>query len=132
MNCTVVKDCEFIRQALLGDKEKAEDRKWTIMGQSFGGFCALTYLSFFSEGLKEVFLTGGLAPLVDSPDTVYEALISVYLRFSNRKSPSIFHIPQRRSTREIKCTTPNILKIFNECGPFCIAACPYILTTVLL
>lgn len=49
-------------------------RKWTIMGQSFGGFCAINYLSFYSEGLKEVFLTGGLAPLVDGPDPVYEAL----------------------------------------------------------
>jgi len=44
------------------------------MGQSFGGFCALTYLSFHSAGLKEAFLTGGLAPLVDRPDEVYEAL----------------------------------------------------------
>jgi hypothetical protein len=78
MDYHIVRDCEVIRKVLLGGKEKAEDRKWTIMGQSFGGFCALTYLSFFSEGLKEVFLAGGLAPLVDSPDPVYEALISVY------------------------------------------------------
>lgn len=49
------------------------------MGQSFGGFCAISYLSFHSEGLKEVFLTGGLAPLVNDPDTVYEALIRKYL-----------------------------------------------------
>ncbi|EIM83989.1 alpha/beta-hydrolase [Stereum hirsutum FP-91666 SS1] len=72
---SIVKDCELIRQTLLGHKEKPEDRKWTIMGQSFGGFCAINYLSFYSDGLKEVFLTGGLAPLVDSPDLVYEALI---------------------------------------------------------
>jgi pimeloyl-ACP methyl ester carboxylesterase len=72
----IVKDCETIRKILIGDKEKLEDRKWTILGQSFGGFCALTYLSFYSEGLKEVFLTGGLAPLVDRPDPVYEVLIS--------------------------------------------------------
>jgi hypothetical protein len=42
------------------------------MGQSFGGFCAITYLSFYSEGLKDVFITGGLAPLVDHPDPDYE------------------------------------------------------------
>jgi len=41
------------------------------MGQSFGGFCAITYLSFFPEGLREAFLFGGLPPLVDSPDPVY-------------------------------------------------------------
>jgi hypothetical protein len=45
------------------------------MGQSFGGFCAITYLSFYSEGLKEVFITGGLAPLVDKPQQVYEATV---------------------------------------------------------
>lgn len=71
----LVKDCEAIRHILLDHKTKSEDRKWTIMGQSFGGFCAISYLSFHSEGLKEVFLTGGLAPLVNDPDTVYEALI---------------------------------------------------------
>ncbi|KAF7980810.1 hypothetical protein HWV62_36420 [Athelia sp. TMB] len=71
----IVNDCEAIRKILLGDQEKPEDRKWTILGQSFGGFCALNYLSFHSEGLKEVFVTGGLAPLVDDPDVVYAALI---------------------------------------------------------
>lgn len=71
-----MKDCEAIRKILLGHKEKPEDQKWTIMGQSFGGFCAINYLSYYSEGLKEVFLTGGLAPLVERPEPVYEALIS--------------------------------------------------------
>lgn len=78
---STVKDCEAIRKVLLGDKEKPEDRKWTILGQSFGGFCALTYLSFYSEGVKEVFTAGGLAPLVDSPDVVYAALIREYQAF---------------------------------------------------
>lgn len=70
-----MRDCEAIRKILIGDKENPEDRKWTILGQSFGGFCAINYLSFYPEGLKEVFLAGGLAPLVDSPDKVYEALL---------------------------------------------------------
>lgn len=72
-----VRDCEAIRKTLLGHKEDPEDQKWSILGQSFGGFCALNYLSFFPQGLKEVFLTGGLAPLVDRPDSVYEATISM-------------------------------------------------------
>jgi pimeloyl-ACP methyl ester carboxylesterase len=70
----LVKDCEAIRKLLLGHKSSPEERKWTIMGQSFGGFCAINYLSFYHEGIKEVFLTGGLAPLVDQPDPVYESL----------------------------------------------------------
>ncbi|PBK73997.1 alpha/beta-hydrolase [Armillaria solidipes] len=72
---SIAKDCEAIRRILLGHKPNPEDRKWTILGQSFGGFCAITYLSFHSEGLKEVFTTGGLAPLVDHPDSVYAATV---------------------------------------------------------
>jgi len=77
---SIVRDCEEIRKILIGDKPNPEDRKWTILGQSFGGFCAITYLSFFPEGLKEVFLTGGLAPLDENPDRVYESLIPILLK----------------------------------------------------
>ncbi|KAJ7605959.1 alpha/beta-hydrolase [Mycena polygramma] len=72
----IVRDCEAIREILIGAKADPDDRKWTILGQSFGGFCALTYLSFFSHGLKEVFLTAGLTPLVDHPDAVFERLMT--------------------------------------------------------
>ncbi|KAH7929089.1 hypothetical protein BV22DRAFT_1102664 [Leucogyrophana mollusca] len=72
----IVRDCEVVRKALLSGKEDGEARKWTIMGQSFGGFCATTYLSFYSEGLKEVFLTGGLPPLIDHPDPAYRRLFN--------------------------------------------------------
>lgn len=68
----IVRDCEAIRKTLIGDKEKEEDRKWTVHGQSFGGFCAVTYLSFYPEGLKEVFTTGGMPPLINNPHAVYE------------------------------------------------------------
>ncbi|KAJ3565185.1 hypothetical protein NP233_g7803 [Leucocoprinus birnbaumii] len=71
----IVRDCEAIRHVILGHKENPEDRKWTLLGQSFGGFCIITYLSYFSEGIKEAFLTGGLAPLVNDPDAVYGSLV---------------------------------------------------------
>lgn len=71
----IVRDCETIRHFLLDGKKDPEARKWTILGQSFGGFCAATYLSFHSDGLKEVFIAGGIPPMVDSPDAVYEALV---------------------------------------------------------
>lgn len=35
----VVRDCEAVRKAL------SENEKWTVVGQSYGGFCATTYLS---------------------------------------------------------------------------------------
>ncbi|KAL5524073.1 hypothetical protein ACEPAG_8246 [Sanghuangporus baumii] len=71
----IVRDCEYVRDSLLSHNQDPSDRKWSLLGQSFGGFIALNYLSFFREGLKEVFLTGGLAPIVDHPDPVYEKTI---------------------------------------------------------
>ncbi|SMR63672.1 unnamed protein product [Zymoseptoria tritici ST99CH_3D1] len=67
---SIVKDCEAIRQALTADYPE-EKKKWSTMGQSFGGFCTITYLSFHPEGLRECFMFGGLQALVKSPDDVY-------------------------------------------------------------
>jgi hypothetical protein len=43
--------------------------------QSYGGFCAVTYLSFAPQGLKRVLLTGGIPPIGNgcTADTVYRA-----------------------------------------------------------
>jgi pimeloyl-ACP methyl ester carboxylesterase len=62
----IVADAELIRAALGSDP-------WTIFGQSYGGFCALTYLSFAPEGIKEALITGGLGPLAGPADQVYQA-----------------------------------------------------------
>jgi len=70
---TTVRDCEAIRKILTTDYPE-EKKKWSIMGQSFGGFCCVTYLSACPEGLREVFTTGGLPPLVRHPDLVYKYL----------------------------------------------------------
>lgn len=66
----IVKDAEFIRTHLVSD-----DAPWTILGQSYGGFCAVTYLSFAPDGLKSVLLTGGIPPIGNgsTADTVYRA-----------------------------------------------------------
>ncbi len=63
---SIVRDAELIR------KELGVDR-WSILGQSFGGFCTMTYLSIAPGGLREAFLTGGLSPIGRSPDEVYGA-----------------------------------------------------------
>jgi pimeloyl-ACP methyl ester carboxylesterase len=62
----IVRDAELIRQELGVDR-------WSILGQSFGGFCTMTYLSFFPEGLREAFLTGGLSPIGRPVDDIYSA-----------------------------------------------------------
>ncbi|ASN20327.1 alpha/beta fold hydrolase [Arthrobacter sp. YN] len=63
---SIVADAEYIRRVL-------GSGPWSVLGQSFGGFCALTYLSFAPEGLREVLITGGLAPLHGPADRVYQA-----------------------------------------------------------
>lgn len=68
----IVRDCEAIRQALTIDYPEYK-RKWSIIGQSFGGFCATTYLSFYPQGLREAFITGGLPPATaPTVDDVYK------------------------------------------------------------
>ena len=63
---SIVRDGELIRRELGVER-------WSVLGQSFGGFCVLAYLSQAPEGLAEAFLTGGLAPLERGPDEVYRA-----------------------------------------------------------
>jgi pimeloyl-ACP methyl ester carboxylesterase len=63
---SIVRDAEWIRRDLGVDR-------WSILGQSFGGFTSMTYLSFAPEGLREAFITGGLAPIGRPVDDVYSA-----------------------------------------------------------
>jgi pimeloyl-ACP methyl ester carboxylesterase len=62
---SIVRDAEAFRQALGVER-------WSVLGQSFGGFCATTYLSLAPDGLREVFITGGLPPVGRHVDEVYE------------------------------------------------------------
>lgn len=72
---SIVEDCESIRKVLTADYPD-EKKKWSIIGQSFGGFCCVTYLSAYPEGLQEAYICAGLAPLVNQPDPVYQSLYS--------------------------------------------------------
>jgi pimeloyl-ACP methyl ester carboxylesterase len=62
----IVRDAEWIRQELGVER-------WSVLGQSFGGFTSLTYLSIAPEGLREAFITGGLSPIGRPVDDVYGA-----------------------------------------------------------
>ncbi|KAL6908461.1 Alpha/Beta hydrolase protein [Trichoderma evansii] len=67
-----VRDCESVRK-LLTDGLPEHKARWSIFGQSYGGFVSISYLSLHPDGLREVFLTGGLAPVGKTADQVYEA-----------------------------------------------------------
>jgi pimeloyl-ACP methyl ester carboxylesterase len=73
---SIVRDAELIRRKLVG-----AEKRWTVLGQSYGGFCVTHYLSAAPDGLKEAIITGGLPPLNRPPDDVYRA---TYRRVSER------------------------------------------------
>ncbi|MBV6701486.1 alpha/beta hydrolase [Kitasatospora aureofaciens] len=83
---SIVRDAELIRHQLLG-----ADRRWSVLGQSFGGFCTLTYLSIAPEGLTEAFITGGLSGLRSSADDVYRA---AYPRVVHKNEGHYARFPQ--------------------------------------
>lgn len=63
---SIVRDAELLRHEWLGGKAR-----WTLLGQSYGGFCSLHYLSAAPEGLAGALITGGLPPLEASAEEVY-------------------------------------------------------------
>ena len=74
---SIVRDAESIRAELGVDR-------WSILGQSFGGFTGMTYLSIAPEGLREAFLTGGLAPIGRPIDDVYSATYRRIIEWNER------------------------------------------------
>lgn len=70
----IVRDAEAFREHLGVEQ-------WSVLGQSFGGFTTLCYLSQAPQGLREAFFTGGLPPIGRHPDEVYAA---TYTRVAER------------------------------------------------
>ncbi|MFS0912841.1 alpha/beta fold hydrolase [Microbacterium sp. 179-I 3D2 NHS] len=61
---SIVRDCEAMREHLGA-------ATWTVLGQSFGGFTTLAYISTAAASLADVFITGGLSAVGRHPDDVY-------------------------------------------------------------
>jgi pimeloyl-ACP methyl ester carboxylesterase len=81
---SIVKDCEFVRAALGLEQ-------WTVLGQSFGGFCTLHYMSAFPDSLSAALFTGGVPPIGRTPDDVYRA---TYLRQVDRNAAYFDRYPE--------------------------------------
>ncbi|EGX56297.1 prolyl aminopeptidase [Streptomyces zinciresistens K42] len=82
---SIVRDCELIRREVTGGAP------WTVLGQSFGGFCAATYLSTAPEGLTAAVVTGGLPSLDAHADDVYRA---AYPRIERKVAAHYARYPQ--------------------------------------
>lgn len=62
----IVEDAELLREHLGLEQ-------WSLLGQSFGGFCSLSYLSAHPERVAEAFIAGGLPPVAMPVDEIYAA-----------------------------------------------------------
>ncbi|MBT3162974.1 alpha/beta fold hydrolase [Streptomyces sp. Vc74B-19] len=82
---SIVRDCEAIRPQVTGGAP------WTVLGQSFGGFCTVTYLSLAPEGLDTALITGGLPSLDAHADDVYRA---AYPRIERKVAAHYARYPQ--------------------------------------
>ncbi|WP_030226555.1 alpha/beta fold hydrolase [Streptomyces sp. NRRL WC-3626] len=82
---SIVRDCEAIRPEVTGGAP------WTVLGQSFGGFCTVAYLSTAPEGLDTALITGGLPSLDAHADDVYRA---AYPRIERKVAAHYARYPQ--------------------------------------
>jgi pimeloyl-ACP methyl ester carboxylesterase len=62
---SIVRDAEVLRERIAGG------RRWETLGQSYGGWLTMTYLSLAPEGLDACYVAGGLPGLTATADDVY-------------------------------------------------------------
>jgi pimeloyl-ACP methyl ester carboxylesterase len=75
----IVRDAELLREHL-------GTERWSLLGQSFGGFCTLHYLCAAPDSLREAYITGGLPPVGRPVDEVYAATFD-----SMRRLNELYH-----------------------------------------
>ncbi len=62
---SIVRDAEHLRKTVFGGG------KWETLGQSYGGFISMTYLSMAPEGLSACYVAGGLPGLDARAEDIY-------------------------------------------------------------
>ncbi len=82
----IVRDAELFRRRLVAD-----GAPWSVLGQSFGGFCSVAYLSRAPEGLSAAYLTGGLPGIDASAEDVY---LAAYPRVARKNAAHYARYPQ--------------------------------------
>nr|WP_275660665.1 alpha/beta fold hydrolase [Vibrio chagasii] len=88
----IVRDAEAIR-------EQFGVKQWSTIGQSFGGFCTLSYLSLFPKSLQRCYVTGGIPSIEREADDVYRA---TYKRVEDKNRAFFAQFPQAQAMcREI-------------------------------
>jgi pimeloyl-ACP methyl ester carboxylesterase len=103
---SIVRDAEFIRKEIVGDK-------WSMLGQSYGGFCITAYLSIAPEGIKEAYITGGVPSIERHIDDVYRETCKFIIEKNN-----IYYkrYPQDEKTIKAIVTYINNNDVLLPCG----------------
>ncbi len=79
----IINDAEAIREQL-------NIKQWSTLGQSFGGFCTLTYLSKAPNSLTRSYITGGVPSIHRHADDVYQA---TYRRVEDKNNAFFAQFP---------------------------------------
>ncbi|KAF9200547.1 hypothetical protein BGZ49_009201 [Haplosporangium sp. Z 27] len=110
---SIVRDSELIRETLLASYA---DKTWSLLGQSYGGFCITTYLSLFPKSISAAYITGGIPPMFDSLETAYRKSYKSVMEHTERyykRFPMdikrVKKIMRHLATHEVKLPTGGIL-----------------------
>ncbi|WP_331709463.1 alpha/beta fold hydrolase [Devriesea agamarum] len=85
---SIVNDCEALREHLGVER-------WSVLGQSFGGFTLLNYLSRFPESVESAYFTGGLSAVGRPSDDIYALC---YDKMRDATEAFYRRFPQHRDT----------------------------------
>ncbi|GII99997.1 prolyl aminopeptidase 2 [Sediminihabitans luteus] len=108
----IVEDAEVVRRTVYGG------RRWATLGQSFGGFITLTYLSRHPEALVSCWTTGGLPPVHATAEQVYERTVPrqlsrnrAYLRDHPEDEGLLDHLADVASSGEVVLPAGDVLTL---------------------
>ncbi|MFI5887502.1 alpha/beta fold hydrolase [Streptomyces sp. NPDC051554] len=109
---SIVADHEHLRKSLYGGG------RWSLLGQSYGGFLTLTYLSRAPEGLSACYVAGGLPGIDPSAAEVYrrtyprvEAKNEVFYRRYPQHLAHVARIADRLSEGEVRLPDGDVLTV---------------------
>jgi len=102
----IVRDAEAIRAQL------SPGKPWSTIGQSYGGWCTLTYLSLHPEGLRECFVFGGVPGLDRTAREIYEGTFP-FVEESNRQYFEKFPMDKARLTKLCRHLEANDVRLPN-------------------
>lgn len=109
---SIVADHEHLRKTVFGGN------RWSVLGQSYGGFLTLTYLSRAPEGLRACYVAGGLPGIEPSAAEVYrrtyprvEAKNELFYRRYPQHVAHVTRIADRLSEGDVRLPDGDVLTV---------------------